>query len=132
MTRFCVALTFVLAITFTTAATAQETAPAVPCYDQTGDELRTCLETALGVEDAPVVVLPKCEGDDEAALKACADERKAYQVVLAELTGLPCAGFQDEELAECQAANPPKKKKGLSKHEGTKMERMSGTGDEDE
>ena len=133
MTRNCAAFTFMLAFAFTTSAWAQEVAPAAPCYDQTGDELRTCLQEALQAEDAQVVTLPRCEGDDEAALLACNEERKAYQAILAELTQLPCAGFADEELTECQAANPPKKKKkGLSKHEGTKMERMSGTGEEDE
>lgn len=132
MTRFFAAFTFVLALAFTSTALAQEAAPAAPCYDQTGDELRTCLQAALQTEDAQVVLLPQCAGDDETALLACQEERKAYQAVLAELTSQPCAGFADEELAECQAANPPKKKKGLSKHEGTKMERMSGTGEEDE
>ena len=135
MTRLTLLLVFALTLMCASMAWAQdtETPTAVsPCFDQEGDALKTCLQEAL---DASVnIVLPTCEEEDEAANGACVARRADYQRQLAELTGQPCAGFTAEEKQVCESSQeaPPSKKKGLSKHEGTKMERAPGTGDEDE
>jgi len=130
-------LSLALGLTLCLATTAwaqdsEEPAGESPCFDQSGDELKTCLQEALdrGVN----IVVPPCLQEDEEAKGACMARRADYQRLLAELTGQPCAGFIAEEKQVCesnQEAAPPKKK-GLSKHEGTKMERLEGTGDEDE
>jgi len=101
-----------------------------PCYTLAGDELRTCLEDALTRELK--IVLPSCADADPADADACQVRRTEYQRILAELTGRPCAGLLGEELQHCEANAPAPKKKGLTRHEGTRMERMEGTGDEDE
>ncbi len=137
MTRLTLLLALALTLTCATTAWAQDSEgqPESPCFDQDGDALKTCLQEALdrGVN----IVVPPCLQEDEAEKGACIARRADYQRLLAELTGQPCAGFIAEEKQVCEAAQTteeaaPPKKKGLSKHEGTKMERLEGTGDEDE
>ncbi len=103
-----------------------------PCVDKAGDELKTCLTAAM--EGEPQVALPSCEGKEGDELTRCTEMRTAYQKALAEVTGKPCIGFEADELQACEdrQASSKKKKGSLEKHEGTKMERMSGTGDEEE
>lgn len=129
MTRMIVAVSFLAALACASGAWAQEQPG--PCLSLTGDELKACLEEAV-TQETPVV-LPVCNEEDAAALEPCKAARAEFQKLLAEATGEPCAGFAGEELEQCQvAAEQPRKKKGLSKHEGTKMERIEGTGEEDE
>jgi len=129
MTRFTVAVSLLAALLCATSAWAQEQDG--PCLSLTGDELKACLAEAVAQETP--VVLPMCAMEDAADLEACKAARAEFQKLLAEATGEPCAGFTGEELETCQAAAAqPRKKKGLSKHEGTKMERIEGTGEEDE
>ncbi len=126
MKRIVGMVTFVMACALATAAWAD-----TPCQDKAGDELKACLTEA--VENSGDIALPTCDGKEGDALTACKTAATAYQKALAEATGDPCAGFADEALESCKGAKSKKKKgKGLEKHEGTKMERMSGTGEDDE
>jgi len=103
-----------------------------PCAEKQGDELKTCLTEATAGEAA--IALPSCDGKEGDELTACQATRTAYQKALAEVTGKPCVGFEGDELKTCEdKQSSSKKKKGsLEKHGGTKMERMEGTGDEEE
>lgn len=125
MKRIVGLVTFVLASALATAAWAD-----TPCQDKAGDELKACLAEA--VENSADIALPTCTDKEGDALTACKTAATAYQKALAEATGEPCAGFADEALTSCKDSKSKKKGKGLSKHEGTKMERMSGAGEDDE
>ncbi len=115
----------------TTLLIAASAAAETPCLDQEGDALKACLKEA--VDAGTTIALPTCEDAEEDDVEACQARAAAYQKALGEVTGDPCAGLADEALATCkEARDTGKKKKGLKKDEGTKMERLSGTGDEDE
>lgn len=132
MIRVTLIATFVLALAAAGSAFAGEEAPTTPCTDKQGDELKTCLTEAMAGE--PKIKLPSCEGKEGDELTQCTEMRTAYQKALAEVTEKPCIGFEGDELTACEEKQgSSKKKKGsLEKHGGTKMERMSGTGDEEE
>ena len=136
MTRTTLLLALALTLSLASTAWAQDSegqAGESPCFDLSGDELKTCMQDAL--DRGLTIVVPPCLQEDEAEKGACIARRADYQRLLAELTGQPCAGFIADEKQVCeaaQAAAAPPKKKGLSKHEGTRMERLEGTGDEDE
>jgi hypothetical protein len=139
MLRLTLLLALLTSLACASSALAQDALPATdedpvtkdsPCYTLAGDELRTCLADALQREVK--IVLPSCTDADPADADACQVRRTEYQRLLAELTGQPCAGLTGEELQTCDANAPTPKKKGLTRHEGTRMERMEGTGDEDE
>ena len=129
MNRIVLMIAFVLSGALATTAWAE-----TPCQDKTGDELKTCLATA--VEAGTEIALPSCDGKEGDELTTCQTASTAYQKALAEATGNPCAGLADEALQTCEQEGKSDKKKkkgkGLEKHEGTKMERMSGTGEDDE
>ena len=131
MIRVTLIATFVFALAASTTAWAGEE-KTTPCADKQGDELKTCLTEAMTA--VPQIALPSCEGKEGDELTQCQELRTAYQKALAEVTGKPCIGFEADELTACEEkqASSKKKKGSLEKHEGTKMERMSGTGDEEE
>ncbi|MDP7115305.1 MAG: hypothetical protein QGH45_25235 [Myxococcota bacterium] len=112
-----------------------------PCMDKANQEaLDACLQRVL--DEGLKIVLPTCEDESGAALTGdaltdCQAKVAAYQKHVAKISGEPCYGLADESLAACEAgaqensSGGSSKKKGLEKHEGTKMERMSDEDDEE-
>ena len=111
-----------------------------PCMDKANQEaLLACLQRVL--DEGLKIVLPACQDESGAALTGealtdCQTKVAAYQKNVAKVSGVPCYGLTDELLAACEtgaqeASEGSSKKKGLSKHEGTKMERMTDEEDEE-
>jgi hypothetical protein len=112
-----------------------------PCMEKANQEaLYACLQRVL--DEGLKIVLPTCEDESGAALTGealadCQTKVAAYQKNVGKVSGEPCYGLADELLAQCKAgveehtSGGSSKKKGLSKHEGTKMERMSDEEDEE-
>ena len=106
-----------------------------PCLELANPEaLAACLQEV--VDQGKKILLPTCQEEGgtpltEEELAECQARIAAYQKAVAKITGEPCYGLMAEALTTCteavaaQADGDNKKKGGLTKHEGTKMERMS-------
>ncbi len=146
MTRIALSAIFVLIASIAGAAWASDTPPEssgppeAPCIGKpTQEQLHACLQEVL--DSGVTISLLSCDGRTGDELTECESRANAYQRALAGVSGDPCYGFTGDRLTECQAkteekpaseGGSSKKKGGLSKHEGTKMERMSDDEDDEE
>lgn len=143
MTRIALSAIFVLTVAVAGAAWASDPVePAgsveAPCMSKPNQEaLHACLQEVL--DSGATITLPTCDDRTGDELTECQTRTTAYQRALAKVSGDPCIGFTDDKLAECKAKTDEaassgggSKKGGLSKHEGTKMERMSDDEDDEE
>lgn len=143
MTRIALSAIFVLTVAFAGSAWASDpvepSGPVeAPCMGKPNQEaLHACLQQVL--DSGATITLPTCDDRTGDELTECQARTQAYQRALAKVSGEPCYGFTDDKLAECKAkteeaasSGGSSKKGGLTKHEGTKMERMSDDADDEE